>query len=184
MPEGVVRNPRVQVGGLILIAVAAVVVAWLLLGRDDSSPSARPPQTVAETPPIKVSPRGLRTLSAAFNEPIYWIGPRSGYTYELTRLSDGKIYVRYLPPGVKVNEEQGQHTIVATYPFPDALEALEETAGEHFDVPGGGTGLVDATRTTSVHLAFPDEDFQVEVFDPAPGRARELAESGDVAPVG
>jgi hypothetical protein len=32
--------------------------------------------------------------------PVYWAGPRPSYTYELTRTSDGRIFVRYLPTGV------------------------------------------------------------------------------------
>jgi hypothetical protein len=40
------------------------------------------------------------------------------------------------------------------------------------------------TRPTSVYLAYPESDYQIEVFDPSPTRAVELVTSGQVKQVG
>ena len=38
--------------------------------------------------------------------------------------------------------------------------------------------LVDESYPNSVHVAYPGVDYQVEVYDPSPARAREVATSG------
>jgi hypothetical protein len=50
-------------------------------------------------------------------------------------------------------------------------------------VVGGGFAFADEKRPTSVYLAFPDLDLQIEVYDPKPGRAQQLVASGQIAPV-
>ena len=35
---------------------------------------------------------------------MYWAGPIAGMSYELTKLKDGRIYVRYLPDGVELGD--------------------------------------------------------------------------------
>ena len=168
----------------IVVVAAVVLVAWLLLSRDDSSGSAKQP--VAEpVKPVALSESGLKTLAGAVEEPIYWAGAQKGFMYELRRTANGSTYVRYLPRGVKAGAGGARYLTIATYPFPDALDALEKVAGgKGIDVPGGGVALVSAQRPMSVHLAFPDVDYQVEVFDPSPERAREIAASGNVRPAG
>ena len=64
-------------------------------------------------------------------------------------------------------------------------EALQNVSdSQEKAVPGGGIALVDAGYPSSVHMAFPGVDFQVEVYDPSPQRALAVALSGDVQPVG
>ena len=167
----------------IVVVAAVVLVAWLLLSRDDSSGSAKQPAEPVK--PVALSESGLKTLAGAVEEPIYWAGAQKGFMYELRRTANGSTYVRYLPRGVKAGAGGARYLTIATYPFPDALDALEKVAGgKGIDVPGGGVALVSAQRPMSVHLAFPDVDYQVEVFDPSPERAREIAASGNVRPAG
>ena len=49
---------------------------------------------------------------------------------------------------------------------------------------GGHRGLYGRDRPSSVYLAFPGGDVQVEVYDPSPRKARRLARSGRVRPTG
>jgi hypothetical protein len=126
----------------------------------------------------------LSKLARLVGQPIYWAGPRRHYLYELERKSNRNVYIRYLPPGVDAGAG-GQYTTIATYPFAGAFGALERVAaGRGIQIPGGGLAVVDETHSTSVHLAFPNVDYQVEVYDPSPARARAVATSGRVRPAG
>src|SRR3954454_5845756 len=52
--------------------------------------------------PTTASIADLRALASSSGYPVYWAGPQTRATYELSELSDGRIYVRYLPKGAKV----------------------------------------------------------------------------------
>jgi hypothetical protein len=188
------RRPRVRIGAILALAVGAGLGAWVVVDhRDSGSPSAAGPSASPTAPttasarpiaPVGLSAKGLRTLTASIPQPIYWAGPKPGYLYELTRTSTGKIFVRYLPPGTPVGSKKATFLIVATYPFRNALQALENlTDAQRLTIPGGGVAIVDRTHPQSVHLAFPGVDNQVEVFDPSPVLSLKIVRSGAVRPV-
>lgn len=194
-PRKYSRGSRIRVGAVVAIAVGAGLGAWALVAHNDDSssassepvaatPAATPTVTAKPIAPIGLSAKGLRTLTASIDQPIYWAGPKPGYVYELTRTSTGKIFIRYLPPGTRVGSKQGAELIVATYPFRNALKALKGLAGgKKLVVPRGGIAIVDRGHPQSVHLAFPGVDNQVEVYDPSPARSLAIARSGAVQPV-
>jgi hypothetical protein len=170
-----VRSRRLALA-VAAVAVVGGVVGWLV-ARDNSSSTG---STAVPVKPVALSASGLRTLARAVGQPIYWAGPREGYLYELTRTEKNAVYVRYLPPGVNAGAKGAKYFIVATYPFDDALHSLEKVAnGKGIQLPGGGLAAVDESYPKSVHLAFPNVDYQVEVFDPSPARALEVATSGN-----
>ena len=187
------RRSRFRVGAVLAIAAAAGVGAWAVVSHRDSdsssapasaTPSATPTVTAKPIAPVGLSVKGLRTLTASIPQPIYWAGPKPGYLYELTRTSTGKIFVRYLPPGTQVGSKKATYLIVATYPFRNALKALTDLKTQHqLKIPGGGIAIVDASHPQSVHLAFPDSNNQVEVYDPSPTRSLAIVKSGSVRPV-
>ena len=148
--------------------------------------SALSPTQTAAARPQSVTAEKLRALEASVRHPVYWLGPQSGTTYELTRTIDGRIYVRYLPPGAKPGDAH-LHTTVGTYPFQNAVGAIKaiakRTGGRTFATGGGALAVVDPKHATSVYLAFPKSDFEIEVFDPSAARARQLVTSGRVVPV-
>jgi hypothetical protein len=41
----------------------------------------------------------------------------------------------------------------------------------------------DSAQPTNVYLAYPDQPFQVEVFDPTPGRALDLVLDRQIRPI-
>ena len=137
--------------------------------------------------PAAVSLADLRSLPGSLGQPIYWVGPRQGYTYELTRSVSGQIYLRYLPPGVKVGAATPSLT-VAAYPIPGAFAAIQGLAKQKnvvaIKLAGGGLALIDKDHPTSIHLAYPGSDYQVEVYDPSPTVVQRLVESGQVRTIG
>jgi hypothetical protein len=178
------RN-RLVVVGAVALAIVTAAVTWLVIDNLDSSSSGPTTTTVAKTGPVVLSATGLKTLAAAVGQPIYWAGPRPNMYYELIRTAEGKVYVRYLPPGVKAGAPEAVYLTVATYPFPGAYEALREVGGgREKPVAGDGIALVDSGHPQSVHVAFSGVDYQVEVYDPSPQRALAAALSGNVRPVG
>ena len=189
---GWARLSSVRVGAVVAIALAAGFVAWLLVrGNDDSSGS---PQATTNADnarpigPVAATPGALRSVSAKSRNPIYWVGPRSGHTYELTRTAGGRVYVRYLPPGVKIGNQRANYTIVGTYPTPNAVKVLRDLAKQPDEkgvsAPGGGIAVYATNTPTNVYVAFPGSNEQIEVFDPSAKRALRLVTSGRVAPVG
>jgi hypothetical protein len=128
----------------------------------------------------------LRALTRRLGHPIYWAGPKPGYTYELSMTSSGKVFIRYLPAGVNVGDPRARFTTVATYPFPRAFAAIAKGAANGaatIKLAHGGIGVVDRAYPKSIHLAFPGFDYQVEVYNPSPRATRKLVASGAIAPV-
>jgi len=153
--------------------------------------TAAPTTTISATgqqsEPKAASPAELRSLSGQLGHPIYWIGEQSGKTYELTRFNDGRVFIRYLPQGVKVGTTRALYTILGPYPVQNAhgvLEKLAKKSGElSFTAPHNGLGVFSTSRPTNVYVAYPGSNLEIEVFDPSPDRARKLITSGQVKPV-
>jgi hypothetical protein len=169
---------------VIALGLAAGLGVWLgTRGGGNSSP---PAATSAVGPTgkavVPITAGGLQTLVNALKRPIYWAGTEPGKTYELTRTADGRIYVRYLPRGVKLGSPKPLPT-VGTYPVADAFAVTQTSA----DKPGsvripskGAVAFYNKKEPTSVYLAFPGSDYQVEVYNPSPVQARKLVESGKI----
>jgi hypothetical protein len=141
---------------------------------------------VAPIKPTAASVADLRALVSSSGYPIYWAGPQAGQAYELSELSDGRIYVRYLPKGVQPGAQEPLPT-VGTYPVPDAFAAVQVIAkrpgATQIRLSNGGIAVTDPAHPTSVYLAYPHGTVEVEVFDPSPARARELVRTGVIVPV-
>jgi hypothetical protein len=175
-------NIRVR---LVLVgAVLAGLAVWLGL-REAGGGSPSTTTTTARAPAVAVSLEGLRTLAGAISTPIYWVGPKAGYTYELTKTTSNQIYLRYLPAGVRVGSSKPYLTI-GTYPVRGAFAATSRLASR----PGaiklalpGGVAFYTVREPTSVYLAYPGSDYQVEVYDPNAARAAQLVTAGRVKPV-
>ncbi len=179
-----------RLGAVVAIAIAAGFVVWLVLrnGSDNNSSTATATATKTQRAAAQaVTRKGLRSLAASVEHPVFWLGPKSGYRYELTRTTNGKIYVRYLPRGVAVGADKPYLT-VATYPFPGAFAAIKKQAAAKgaatVKLAHGGIAVLDQAYPKSVHLAYPGVNYQVEVYDPMPARAMQLVSAGQVANVG
>jgi hypothetical protein len=178
---GAVARPRVLFGAGIAIAAGVGVLLWLLLRGDETPTARRAPATAA-------SISQLNAFASSVNHPIYWAGPQPAYTYELSRAKDGRVYVRYLPAGVEVGDPKPDYLTVGTYPEPHALATLRATAKKQgaqlIRLAGGGLAFQYKSRPTSVYLAYPGSNYEIEVFDPSAKRALQLVASGQVKQVG
>jgi hypothetical protein len=190
------RQAPIRIGAVVALAVAIAFVVWLVVrGSDDSSSTAK--TSTSQTKPTRTTPppretvkaaslASLRALARASGHPIYWAGPQANVKYELTQVTDGRIYIRYLPKGVPIRTKH-LYPIVATYPVPNAYKAVRTAAKESgavtFRTPRGGLAVYNRSAGTNVYLAYPGSKYQIEVFDPNPSEARRLVRSGTVRPI-
>jgi hypothetical protein len=178
------RRPDVRVGAVVAVAIAVAFVAWLLVRGGDSNPNKPTGQAVG---PVETTAAKLRALSVELGHPIYWAGALPDRKYELTRTSDDRIFVRYLPRDVQIGIRQAAFTIIGTYPVDNAykvLQRLGKKPREHnFAAPVGGFAVYSSDQPSNVYLAYPGSNLQIEVYDPSPKQARDLITSGQVEPV-
>jgi hypothetical protein len=172
----------VRITAAVVLAIVAGVIVWLIVkgGGDDHK---------AVGPSSSASAASLDTLHAMPGEvghAVYWAGPRSGYTYELTEVK-GNIFIRYLPPGVQVGDPRPDYLTIGTYPSAKSYRALTRQGGRRGNgsrrAAGGGIAVWSEGRPQSVYVAYPRSNIQIEVYDPLAKRARRLATSGSVEPI-
>jgi hypothetical protein len=173
---------HIRLGALVALGLAAFFIGWLVMNRgsDETAPAAG--SGAAAT-----SESELRSFAETAPHPIYWTGPKDGYTYELTRTTDGRVYVRYLPEGTEVGDERSRFLTVGTYPRARAFAELQRAArakgAVSLKLERGGLAVFSEARPTSVYFGYSDARYQVEVYHPSPTEARRLALSGQVVPV-
>jgi hypothetical protein len=129
----------------------------------------------------------LAALPRAVGHPVYWAGSADGVTYELTRPSNGGVFIRYLPRGTAVGDARAGYLTVATYEGTDfeTARAQAESSGARIQELSGGRLLISRPdRPRSAYLVAPSEDVQVEVFAPEPGRAAAMIRSGAILRLG
>ncbi len=181
---------RLVVGAVLLVVVVVAVAVVLLVGLSGGKSNGSSTTTTAApkvTPigPVGMSASGLLAFTRALGGSVYWIGPAAGFTYEVTRTSPGNVFVRYLPKGVHAGDKRAAFTVVGTYPYKRALATLTAVPHGKIDkLSGGGVVLSTTADPKSVHIAYPGVDYEIEVYDPTAGRARLIALSGRLRPVG
>lgn len=175
-------TPQLRLGALLAIGLAAFLVGWLVMSRGGDDPLPAQGGGAAAT-----SEEELRAFAASSSHPVYWAGPKRDFTYELTRTSDGRVYVRYLPEGTEVGDPRARFLTVGTYPRAGAFAELRRAARANgavsVNLSRGGLAVFSEARPTSVYLGYPGAKYQVEVYHPSPDEARRLALAGQVVPV-
>jgi hypothetical protein len=171
------------VGAVVAVGLAAAFLAWLLIVRtDDGETTAAPPVPSTAVPEI-ASLADLRALADS-GATFYWAGVQDGTRIELTA-PGGTVFIRYLPSGEQAGSTAPALT-VATYPRSNGFEEVRRAAdGENvteLELPRGGLAVVDEATGTNVHLAYPDQPYQVEIYSPQAGVARRLVANGTVRP--
>jgi hypothetical protein len=169
-------------------AVVASIALVLLIprgGSDGDSKPSRSARPAAQRPSV-VSLERLRGLPASVGHPVYWAGQRPG-GYELTVDANRNIFIRYLGGRVQAGSRRETSLTVGTYPYADAYGTLQVASrrpgATAARTPDGGIVVASTSSRENVHIAYPRNDIQVEVYDPHPGRALELARAGAISPI-
>lgn len=181
-----------RVTAALAVALAAGFAVWFFVYKDDdksaSSTNGSNAANVEVIPAHAASVSEIEALAKSVDYPVYWAGPLPNRTYELTRTQAGRIYVRYLPKGVAVGDPSPNYLTVGTYPQANGYAALEAASKEPNTISRQATGgafiVYDQTHPRSVYFSFKNAKFQVEVFDPTAGKARDLTYNGEILRVG
>lgn len=188
LTAAVPRRTRMLTNALPLSLVAVLLIALISFGalltlRRHEGKTTLPPVGS----PAAVSESQLKSLASESSQPIYWAGPKHG-TYELTRTTDGRTYIRYLPSADKVGDRTPNYLTVGTYPTKQAFSALRRAAARDgavsANVDHGGLLVFNNSAPKSVYFSYPKSGYQVEVYDPSPLQARGLVLSGSIKPIG
>jgi hypothetical protein len=167
----------------VIVAIVVAVIVWLIVRGDDNNH-----KTASGPPPASAaSVSTLRGLSGQLGHDVYWAGNRGRVTYELTEVN-GNTFIRYLPSGIPLGDPRPNYLTVGTYPKRKSYTLLRRQARQRgnrsLGVARGGLVVWSNSRPQSVYLAYPRSNVQVEVYDPSATRARRLATSGAVRPIG
>jgi hypothetical protein len=177
------KAPGIRAGALLAVALAAFFVVWFALKGGGKHGAASPQASNA----VAASEPDLKKLAGSLDHPIYWAGPAAGATYELTRLADGRIYIRYLASSDEIGDPRPNYLVVGTYPRPHAFRELKRAARQKGAVrrrlAHGGLLYFSSTRPTNVYFGYPDAHYQVEVYDPSGRTARQLVLTGRIRPI-
>lgn len=187
----------VRVGAVLALGFAAAFITWLVLERTDdetssvagttATASTGTTPTVAGARPAIASVADVRKAAGVSAVPIYWVGARDGTRIELTRAPGGTIIVRYLPPKTRAGAA-GSFLTIATYRRPngyrEVLNASTEPSARTIKLAGGGIAVYSSDDPANLHLAYPGQPYQIEVFAPQRDLARSLVADGAVRPVG
>jgi hypothetical protein len=159
----------------------------LVSGQLKTLGPAQQAQQAAAPKPTAATVAALATAARQLGHPIYWVGPKPGFTYEFVREPDGSTHVRYLPAGVKLGTSK-PYLVIATYPFKNAFSATKaltkQKSNENVSIPGGGVAVLTKSYPQDIHLAYPNSDYQIEIYDPSAARVRQLVSSGAIQPIG
>lgn len=174
--------------GLGVFAVTAIAI-WLL----DTSPKRKDAVVAAPTTSVGVKARivtvaTLQSLADDRGRPVYWVGERPGTSLEYTQTTDGNVYVRYLTGSARAGDKRASYVVVATYAQPNAFARVQSIAQRQRlsveRLPNGAIAVTEPTNARNIHLVFPVEPYQIEVYAPTSVEARRLVRSGAVRPVG
>lgn len=175
----------VRIGAVIVLAAVAAFLVWFFAIRDSGGGNV----TIKAGHPTEVSDdtSGVADVANAAAHPVYWVGPQPGTKLEATLLTNGQAYVRYLTAGAPIGSPKPDYLTVGTYPVTNGYKALTDVSkqpGEIVDkAPNGALVVTNKSAPNSVYMAFRGQDLEVEIYDPNPDRALQLATSGAVVPV-
>jgi hypothetical protein len=171
---------------VIAVALAAGFLVWLFVIKDDDNDGSSQSSGTANAAHT-ASAAEITDLATTLDYPVYWAGALPNRTYELTKTGSGRVYIRYLPKGVAVGDRNPDYLTVGTYPQSNGYAAVRAAARRPNTISRQATGgaliVFDRTHPRSTYFSFPGARFQVEVFDPKPGRARRLVLSGRITRV-
>ena len=177
------RPSRGMVVAVLLAAVMAAggAFAAVTLTRDEA------PALPAAGEPALLTADVLAAVAATVGHDVYGVAAPVGTRPEVTRGSDGEVWVRYLNAGAKLGDSRADFLTVGTYPRANALAAAKAAAkreqSRSAELPDGGIMLWSLERPQSVYAAGPGSALVVEVYSPDPARARALVSDGAVAPL-
>jgi hypothetical protein len=191
-------EPRKRLTVVLSLVALISLVAWVLSGgsgadntaatidTNTQSSSAPAPGTVSLTaiPATIVTKAELISATKDLGFVIYWNGKMKDTNIELTVLTEGKVYVRYLPKDVAAGATEPYLTI-ATYYDPEALgkvQNLGATAGaKYINYSGGAVAASTSESDSNIYFAFDTNPALYNIFAPDPQIGWAALDSGTIS---
>jgi hypothetical protein len=188
----------------VVAGLVAAVLVFVVVGTDtDLSVTDRQGGVEENAIPVSTTvaatPAQLSALATSAGYPVFWEGVRPRRALEVTRLPDGRVFIRYLPGDAQPGAATLDYGFIATYPTTLGLRAVRKSARSKGaiarELPGGG--LAVATRpgreivppntdlpVRPVFFAYPGGSSLGEIYEPGGvDEAMHKLASGRVAPV-
>ena len=168
----------------ILLMIASFLVGSVLTYSVTSSPDNAPKassSTFTEVIAGKVALTESELIDAVkkLGVDVYWAGPVNGAKYTLAVPAEGQAYVRYLPNGDGLTDTQPNYVVIATYTTTDAFRATQaagnQSNGVTFINAEGAAVYYNKDTPTNVYVAYPNLNYQIEVFNPIAKTALDIA---------
>ena len=180
-PTAQVRNGSPKI--ILLMLLSALIssgVTYAVTNNSSSAPTASS-TTLTEVISGKVALTEAELIAAVkeLGADVYWAGPVKGAKYTLAVPVDGQAYVRYLPEGQGIDDTKPNYVVIATYTTTDAFTATQAAGntsnGVSFISASGAAIYYSKDTPTNVYVAYPNLNFQVEIFNPIAATALEIA---------
>ena len=184
-------DPRKRLIIVLGLIAAISFVAWVLSGDNGGTTAAPETPSVSAAgsvsltaiPATIVSVDELMSATKDLGFPIYWNGKMKGTNIELTVLTEGKVYVRYLPKDVEAGS-QDPYLTVATYYDTDAIgrvQSLGSTTGaKYVNYKGGAVAASASESDSNIYFAFPGNPALYNIYSPDPKIAWDSLDSGTI----
>jgi hypothetical protein len=163
----------IAVTALVSVALTLVIQSFFNLGFNNQGSANGTDQVVLTEPE-------LRQIVSELGKTIYWAGPMANAKYTLS-VTDTAAFVRYLPDGEGAEDAGMNYLVVATYEINAAYDAVltagNEQDGISISNSDGAAIYYNKTSPNNVYLAYPNTNYQIEIFDPSADRALQIATS-------
>ena len=165
---------------MVLSALISSGVTYLVTNNSTPTPAAST-STFTEVIAGKVALTEPELIAAVkqLGIDVYWAGPVKDAKYTLAVPADGQAYVRYLPNGQGIEDTKPNYVVIATYTTTDAFTATQAAGntsnGVTFVNTEGAAVYYNKDTPTNVYVAYPNLNYQIEVFDPIAATALEIA---------
>jgi hypothetical protein len=169
---------------ILLIILAALISSGVTYSITSKSTTASPAvatSTFTEVIAGKVALTEPELIAAVkqLGVDVYWAGPVKDAKYTLAVPADGQAYVRYLPNGQGIEDTKPNYVVIATYTTTDAFTATQAAGntsnGVTFINTKGAAVYYNKDTPTNVYVAYPNLNYQIEVFDPIAATALDIA---------
>jgi hypothetical protein len=166
---------------MILAALISSGVTYSITSKSTTASPAVATSTFTEVIAGKVALTEPELIAAVkqLGVDVYWAGPVKDAKYTLAVPADGQAYVRYLPNGQGIDDTKPNYVVIATYTTTDAFTATQAAGnssnGVTFINTEGAAVYYNKDTPTNVYVAYPNLNYQIEVFDPIAATALDIA---------
>ena len=128
---------------------------------------------------VALTEEELKQAVLLLGSTVYWAGPVANYKYTIEDSINGQIFIKYLPNGQGAIDPNPVYRVIATYQLENAYNSTKVAGAIEGDVgltsPDGAAVYFDKNQDKNVYLAFEDQDFQIEIYDPGEGVSLAMA---------